>query len=115
MSDTNFVNPKPPARLHTAHILFATLASMISIVGGVYSLKLTFFQEKGSDGELTGYVRDETLARPLRLATVEVSDADEGIIGTLSTDDNGFYDLKALKEGNYRVKLPGLSLQSPSR
>ena len=108
MSDTNFGTPKPPARLHTAHILFATLASIISIVGGVYSLKSTFFQEKGAYGELTGYVRDENLARPLRLATVEVSDANEGVISTLSTNDNGFYALKDLKEGKYRVKASAL-------
>ena len=104
MSDTNFVSPKPPARLHTAHILFATLASIISIVGGVYSLRSNFFQGKGASGGLAGVVRDENLARPLRLATLEISDAHEGIVSTLSTDDNGFYALKELKEGKYRVK-----------
>ena len=97
-------NPKPPARLHTLHVLFATLASIISIVGGVYSLKATFFQGTDAFGQLTGSVRDERLAKPLRLATVEVSDANGDVVGTLSTDDNGAYFLKDLKEGNYQVR-----------
>lgn len=104
MSQTNSGNPKPQTHLHTAHILIATMASLISVIGGIYSLKSNFFQEKGAHGKLTGYVRDERLAKPLRLATVEVFDTDDGIVSTLSTDDEGLYTVEDLKEGNYRVK-----------
>lgn len=103
MSDANIRNPNPPARLHTAHIVVATLASIISIVGGVYSLKSNLFQGKSAYGELRGFVRDEKLARPLRLATVEISDAEDQVVSTLSTDENGSYSAEDLKEGNYQV------------
>lgn len=105
MSQINSANPKPhQTHLHTAHILFATLASVISVVGGVYSLKSNFFQPKASYGELAGVVRDERLARPLRLAALEIYDSGEGLVSASSTDDDGVYTLKNLKEGKYRVK-----------
>ena len=104
MNDPNPRNPKPPARLHTINIIFATVASLISIVGGIYSLKANLFQGAPTYGELTGVVRDEKLARPLRLATVEVLDANDEVISTLSTDENGSYLVKNLKDGKYQVK-----------
>ena len=53
---------------------------------------------------LAGVVRDERLAKPLRLATVEVSDPNNQIVSTLSTDDNGAYEIKKLEEGVYFVR-----------
>ncbi len=107
MSDPNRA-PKPP-KLHTLNILVATVASIISIVGGIYSLKATVFHKESSISAsqapvLTGIVRDERLARPLRLALVEVSDEDGQVVSTLSTDDNGAYELKDLGGGVYSVK-----------
>jgi len=96
--------PKPPSRLHTAQLLVGTIAGIISIIGGVYSLKSTFSQKGETFGQITGSVRDERLARPLRLATVEVLDNEGNVIGTLSTDDEGLYSLKDLREGTYEVK-----------
>ncbi len=96
--------PKPPSRLHTAQLLVGTIAGIISIIGGVYSLKSTFSQKGETFGQITGSVRDERLARPLRLATVEVLDDEGNVIGTLSTDDEGLYSLKGLREGTYEVK-----------
>ena len=107
MSDPNMI-PKPQ-KLHTLNILVATIASLISIVGGIYSLKTTVFHKESAVSAsrvpvLAGVVRDERLARPLRLASVEVSDDDGQVVGTLSTDDNGAYELKDLGGGTYSVK-----------
>ncbi len=79
------------------------LAGLVSIVGGVYSIKTTFFQQAAL-GQLSGAVRDVQLARPLRLATVEILDPEGDVISTLSTDDEGIYLIRDLKEGSYRLK-----------
>ena len=97
--------PKPPARLHTVHVLVATVASIISIIGGIYSLKMTLFQNETPAGVLEGVVRDERLAKPLRLATVEIVDPAGQVMSTLATGDDGSYRVKNLKEGNYQVKV----------
>lgn len=91
-------------RLQALNMTVATLAGIISIVGGVYSLKMNFFQPPVAYGELLGFVRDERLAKPLRSATVEVLDDSGSVLATLSTDENGRYFMKDLKEGRYEVK-----------
>jgi|GEM_PF-3198123 len=95
---------KPAFQLHTLNIVIATLAGVISIVGGVYSLKATFLTPKAVYGEVAGFVRDEKLGKPLRLATVEIADITGAVVNTLSTDDEGRYFLKELKEGSYEIK-----------
>ncbi len=103
MNPPNPGSPKP-SRLHSFNIIVATLASLISVIGGIYSLKVNFFQNTSFGGNLAGIVRDNWLAKPLRLATVEVSDTQGEVLSTLSTNDDGVYELKNLKEGSYRIK-----------
>ena len=105
MNDTNPGGPKPPHKLHMVNIVAATLASIISIIVGIYSLKTNFFHhETASSAVLAGVVRDERLAKPLRLATLEVQDSAGETVSTLSTDDDGKYEVKNLKEGSYRIE-----------
>ena len=105
MSDANMESSKPPHKLHMVNIVAATLASMISIVGGIYSLKTNLFHhETTPSAVLAGVVRDERLAKPLRLATLEVQDSAGETVSTLSTDDDGKYEVKNLKEGSYRIE-----------
>lgn len=85
-------------------MVIATMAGVISIVGGVYSIRMNFFQADKAFGEISGTVRDERIAKPLRMVPIEIADAQDVIISTLSTDDNGRYFLKQVKEGNYKVK-----------
>ncbi|HNV87094.1 MAG TPA: carboxypeptidase-like regulatory domain-containing protein [Candidatus Omnitrophota bacterium] len=95
---------KPVSRLHTLNMVIAALAGIISIVGGIYSLKVNFLSPKPVFGEVAGFVRDEKLGKPLRMATVEITDAGGAVINSLSTDNEGHYVLKELKEGNYEIK-----------
>jgi len=95
---------KPASHLHTLQVVVATIAGIISIVGGIYSLKTDLFQKPNPYGELTGSVRDIRLAKPLRLATVEILNDQAVGVGTLSTDDAGVYLFKELKEGDYLVR-----------
>jgi len=86
------------------NLVVALLAGVISITGGIYSLKNTFFAEQAV-GSLQGIVRDEKIAKPLKLASVEISDLTGAVVNTAATDDNGHYLIESLKTGNYVVKF----------
>jgi len=97
--------PKSPAsHLHAMNLIVAMTAGIISIVGGVYTLKSNIFSGP-SYGSLQGIVRDAKIARPLVLASVEITGADGAVVSTVETDDNGHYSLDPLKTGNYIVKF----------
>ena len=102
--------PEPPAskspvsHLHTVNIVVALLAGVISITGGIYSIKNNFFSGP-TFGSLQGIVRDEKIAKPLKLASVEITDLTGAVVNTAATDDNGHYLIEALKTGNYVVKF----------
>jgi hypothetical protein len=105
------MNPseKPMPKLSTSHLhamnlVVALLAGVISITGGIYSLKNNLFSGPAY-GSLQGTVRDEKIARPLKLASVEISDLGGAVVNTATTDDNGHYLIEALKTGNYVVKF----------
>ncbi|MFA6600161.1 MAG: carboxypeptidase-like regulatory domain-containing protein [Candidatus Omnitrophota bacterium] len=98
-------NPKGPGTgLHAANLLVAMLAGLISIVGGVYTLKNNFFPTQ-TYGSLQGIVRDERLARPLLLSSVEISLPDGTLVNTAITDREGKFNIATLKTGNYQVKF----------
>jgi hypothetical protein len=86
------------------NLIVALLAGVISITGGIYSLKNNLFSGPAY-GSLQGIVRDEKIARPLKLASVEISDLEGAVVNTATTDDNGHYLIEALKTGNYSVKF----------
>ncbi|MFA5168426.1 MAG: carboxypeptidase-like regulatory domain-containing protein [Candidatus Omnitrophota bacterium] len=94
----------PASHLHSMNLVVALLAGVISITGGIYSLKNTFFAEQAV-GSLQGIVRDEKIAKPLKLASVEISDLTGAVVNTAATDDNGHYLIESLKTGNYVVKF----------
>lgn len=97
--------PKSPAsHLHALNLVVALLAGVISITGGIYSLKNNLFLGP-AHGSLQGIVRDERIAKPLKLAAVEISDLAGAVVNTATTDDNGHYLIEALKAGNYAVKF----------
>jgi len=97
--------PKSPtSHLHAMNLVVALLAGVISITGGIYSLKNNLFSGPAY-GSVQGVVRDERIARPLKLAVVEISDLTGAVVNTAETDDNGHYLLEALKAGNYVVKF----------
>jgi len=96
--------PKVTTHLTVLNMVIASLAGIISITGGLYSIKSNFFPAEKAFGEIAGTVRDERLAKPLRMATIEITDSGNLVIGTLSTDDNGRFSQKGIKEGNYQVK-----------
>jgi len=56
-------------------------------------------------GSLQGTVRDERIARPLKLTVVEISDLAGAVVNTATTDDSGHYLIESLKTGNYVVKF----------
>lgn len=98
-------SPKSPtSHLHVINLVVALLAGVISITGGIYSLKNNIFSGP-AHGSLQGIVRDEKIAKPLKLAAVEISDLAGAVVNTASTDDNGHYLIEALKTGNYVVKF----------
>jgi hypothetical protein len=105
MSQPENPAPKSPtSHLHAMNLIVALLAGVISITGGIYSLKNNIFSGPPY-GSLQGIVRDERIARPLKLAAVEVSDLAGAVVNTATTDDNGHYLIEALKTGNYVVKF----------
>lgn len=105
MNDATGKVPKPTAsHLHTVNLVVALLAGVISITGGIYSLKNNLFSGPAY-GSLQGIVRDERIARPLKLVAVEVADLAGAVVNTASTDDDGRYAIESLKTGNYLVKF----------
>lgn len=105
MGQTESPTPKSPtSHLHAMNLVVALLAGVISITGGIYSLKNNLFSGPAY-GSLQGIVRDGKIARPLKLAVVEVADLTGAVVNTAETDDNGHYLIEALKTGNYAVKF----------
>lgn len=105
MSQPENPMPKSPtSHLHVMNLVVALLAGVISITGGIYSLKNNLFSGPAY-GSLQGIVRDERIARPLKLASVEISDLTGAVVNTATTDDDGHYLIEALKTGNYVVKF----------
>ena len=105
MSPSESPLPKSPtSHLHVMNLIVALLAGIISITGGIYSLKNNVFSGP-AHGSLQGIVRDEKIAKPLLLATVEVSEADGAVVNTVNTDQDGFYQIASIKTGNYIVKF----------
>ena len=97
--------PKSPAsHLHVMNLVVALLAGVISITGGIYSLKNNIFSGPAY-GSLQGIVRDVRIARPLKLTSVEISDLTGTVVNSAATDDDGHYSIKSLKTGNYIVKF----------
>ena len=90
-------------KLTTIQTIVATLAGVISITGGLYSLRHTLFGSPAA-GSLAGVVRDQIVGKPLLEASVEVADSEDLIVGTLYTGQDGRYSLGKLKEGAYVVK-----------
>ena len=105
MSQPENPAPKSPtSHLHVINLVVALLAGVISITGGIYSLKNNVFSGPAC-GSLQGIVRDEKIAKPLKLAAVEISDLAGAVVNTATTDDDGHYLIEALKTGNYVVKF----------
>jgi hypothetical protein len=86
------------------NLVVALLAGMISIVGGVYTLKNNFFPSQ-TYGGIEGIVRDEKLAKPLWLAPVEISASDGAVVSSVTTDKEGHYLVEKLPTGSYEVKF----------
>ena len=96
--------PKPQTtHLHIVNMVVALIAGIISIVGGIYSLKANVFSS--NNGSVQGTVLDDKIAKPLWHAAVEVSESDAPLISTTETNENGGYSFKALKKGDYVVKV----------
>lgn len=106
-------NSNPTNHLHVLNLFIASIAGLISIVGGVYSIKSNFFVAK--TGALEGIVRDESIAKPLYLARVEISETDGSVIATINTNSEGHYKSETLKEGNYTVKASALLHETQSK
>lgn len=100
----NSTPKSPTSHLHVMNLVVALLAGVISITGGIYSLKNNVFSGPAF-GSLQGIVRDERIAKPLKLATVEISDLAGAVVNTATTDDDGRYLIESLKTGNYAVKF----------
>ncbi len=105
MSPNENPAPKSPAsHLHVINLVVALLAGVVSITGGIYTLKNNVFSGPAY-GSLQGIVRDEKIAKPLKLASVEISDLAGAVVNTATTDDDGHYLIEKLKIGNYVVKF----------
>ena len=103
MSQPSNPAPKSPTtHLHAMNLVVALLAGIISITGGIYSLKNNIFSGPAV-GSLQGIVRDVKIAKPLKLATVEIAAVDGAVVNTATTDDDGHYLIEAIKAGNYTV------------
>ncbi len=99
----NQIPKNPTTHLHIVNLMVALIAGVISIVGGVYSLRANIFSN--APGIVQGVVLDEKIGKPLWRAPVELLDSDNSLIGTTDTDENGRYSFKDLKKGNYTVKV----------
>jgi 5-hydroxyisourate hydrolase-like protein (transthyretin family) len=86
------------------NLVVALVAGIISITGGIYSLKNNLFAGQ-SYGSLQGVIRDSKLAKPLLLVGVEVSTPDGAVVNTAASDQDGRYVIEKLKTGNYEVKF----------
>lgn len=105
MSQPNQSAPKnPTSHLHALNLIVALLAGVVSITGGVYSLKNNLFSSQ-QYGSLQGIVRDEKIAKPLLLTAVEISAADGAVVNTANTDESGQYRVEKIKTGNYVLKF----------
>lgn len=100
----NAAPKNPTSRLHALNLVVALLAGVVSITGGIYSLKTNLFSSQ-EYGSLQGIVRDEKIAKPLLLTAVEVSGTDGVVVNTVNTDGNGQYRIETIKTGNYVVKF----------
>jgi hypothetical protein len=100
----NPIPKSPTSHLHVINLVVALLAGVISITGGIYSLKNNVFSGPAY-GSLQGIVRDERIAKPLVLTSVEISDLSGAVVNTATTDDRGHYLIEAIKTGNYVVKF----------
>jgi len=105
MSQLGNPMPKSPtSHLHAINLVVALFAGVISITGGIYTLKSNLFSGP-TYGSLQGIVRDERIAKPLKLVAVEVSDLTGAVVNTATTSDDGDYLIESLKTGNYVVKF----------
>ena len=97
--------PKPSVNhLQTFNLAVAAIAGILSIVGGVYSLKTNVFASSAS-GSFKGIVRDQALAKPLWLSSIEVTDEKGHLVDSAESGEDGAYLIKDLKEGDYLVKV----------
>lgn len=104
MADTHHPVPKiPGGHLHSLNLIIALVAGLVSIVGGIYSLKMNVLTPK--TGSLQGIIRDEAIAKPLWLTPVEISEPGGAIIATIDTNKDGRYTLDPLKAGDYIIKV----------
>ncbi|HOW58410.1 MAG TPA: carboxypeptidase-like regulatory domain-containing protein [Candidatus Omnitrophota bacterium] len=105
MSPSENSTPKnPTSHLHALNLIVALLAGVVSITGGIFTLKTNLFSSQ-QYGSLQGTVRDEKIAKPLLLTAVEVSGTDGAVVNTVNTDENGQYRIEAVKTGNYVIKF----------
>ncbi len=100
-TSANVIQKASWSRLTTVQAVVATLAGIISITGGLFSMRHTLLAGKGS---VAGVVIDRNVGRPLLSAEVEISNAESLVVGTLHTAEDGRYQLEQLKEGAYVVK-----------
>ena len=100
----NSTPKSPTSHLHVMNLVVALLAGVISITGGIYSLKNNLFSGPAY-GSVQGIVRDARIARPLKLAAVEITDLAGAVVNTAETNDDGHYLIESLKTGNYVVKF----------
>src|SRR6056297_3703473 len=83
------------------------LAFILLMIG----LSVSAFSEEIKDsemskGNLTGYVYDESINKPLEYATVSLIDLEKGSVvnGTIS-DESGYFQLKNINPGIYRIEI----------
>ncbi|MFZ5802818.1 MAG: MSCRAMM family protein [Candidatus Omnitrophota bacterium] len=100
-------NPSPPHRalthLQMLNLIIAIMAGIITVAGGVYSLKANFFTPK--TGTLEGTVQDRNIAKPLWQVPIEISGASGSVVASVETDKQGLYLVEDLPEGEYKVRV----------
>ncbi len=114
MSTSSSDKPKiPTSSLHVVNLIVAICAGLISVIGGVYSIKTNIFTPK--TGSVQGIIRDSSIAKPLWLAQVELSKPEGALISKVDTDKVGHYSFESLRAGDYVIKVSAPMHQIESR
>lgn len=95
---------KPKFTLTHLQTTIAILVGIVTLIGGLYSIKKNVFSEK-LNGDLKGFIKDKISQKYISGVTIEIYDSSNALIESLLSDSSGIFQKKNLKEGAYTVKI----------
>jgi Cna protein B-type domain. len=85
----------------------AIAASLVAVVGGLYSLRKTLTSEKelAGKGKIVLEIVDSRTSKPVGKSQVELLDSESAIISQTTSDSSGVYRKEELQAGKYVLKV----------